>query len=128
MLSHMDDFRTYLVPSDCKIPQIIQRVAKQRGQAAKQVWLMPELDHGLKYHLRFRARVTIRTKSCWTFSLYLAPFLYLELSFFCPFWDGIVIPNSCLKIEFPLPTPCLNVALNSSVLFHKGHLAITLQK
>ena len=24
-------------------------------------------------------------------------------------------PNSCLKIEFPFPTPCLNVALNSRV-------------
>ena len=34
---------------------------------------------------------------------------------FCPLRGGIVILNPCLKIEFPFPTPCLNVALNSSI-------------
>ena len=38
------------------------------------------------------------------------PFIALKWRF-CPLWDGIVIPNSCLKIEFSLSTPCLNVAL-----------------
>ena len=39
--------------------------------------------------------------------------LFSSIHLFCPLWDRIVIPNSCLKIEFPLPTPCLNVVLNS---------------
>ena len=42
------------------------------------------------------------------------PFTALKLLFY-PLWNGIIIPNSCLKIEILLPTLCLNVALNSGV-------------
>ena len=34
---------------------------------------------------------------------------------FCQFLSGIVTPNPCIQIQFPLPTPCFNVALNSGV-------------
>ena len=33
---------------------------------------------------------------------------------FCRSWEGIV-PNHCLKMQFFLPTTCLNVALNSGI-------------
>ena len=35
------------------------------------------------------------------------------MKFFCPLWNGIIIPNFCLKIEFPLSTLCLNVVLGN---------------
>ena len=44
------------------------------------------------------------------FFFFFAPFIYL----FCLLWEGIVIPNSGLKIEFPLPTTCFASILNST--------------
>ena len=45
---------------------------------------------------------------------FIHPFTELTL-FFCWFSDGIVTPNSCIQMQFSLPTPCFNVALNSGV-------------
>ena len=42
------------------------------------------------------------------------PFTALKWNI-CPFWDGIVIPSSLSQNWIPLPTPCLNVALNNGV-------------
>ena len=43
------------------------------------------------------------------------PFTALTLICFCWFSDGIVTPNPCIQMQFPLPTPCFNVVLNSGV-------------
>ena len=45
---------------------------------------------------------------------FIHPFTALTL-IFCRFSDGIITPNSCIQMQFPLPTPCLNVALNKGV-------------
>ena len=45
---------------------------------------------------------------------FIHPFTALTL-IFCLFSDGIITPNSCIQMRFPLPTPCFNVALNSGV-------------
>ena len=45
---------------------------------------------------------------------YIHPFTALKWRF-CSLCDGIIIPNSCLEIKFPL-RPCFNVALTSGVL------------
>ena len=45
---------------------------------------------------------------------FIHPFTVLTL-IFCLFSSGIVTPNPCIQMQFPLPTPCFNVALNSGV-------------
>ena len=45
---------------------------------------------------------------------FIHPFTVLTL-IFCLFSSGIVTPNPCIQMQFPLPTPCFNVALNSRV-------------
>ena len=45
---------------------------------------------------------------------FIHPFTVLTL-IFCLFSSGIVTPNPCIQIQFPLPTPCFNVVLNSGV-------------
>ena len=60
---------------------------------------------------------TIRAKSRWTAALFFSsihPFTVLTL-IFCLFSSGIVTPNPCIQMQFPLPTLCFNVALNSGV-------------
>ena len=52
---------------------------------------------------------THRAKSRYTASLHLTPIICLQHKneVFCPLWDGIVIPNSCLKIgSHPLSQCC----------------------
>ena len=58
---------------------------------------------------------TIKAKSRRTISLFSVRLQHKNY-FFYPLWDGIVMTNYCLKIyNIPLPTHCLNVALNSGV-------------
>ena len=45
---------------------------------------------------------------------FIHPFRVLTL-IFCLFLSGIVTPNPCIQMQFPLATPCFNVALNSGV-------------
>ena len=45
---------------------------------------------------------------------FIHPFTALALIFGL-FSSGIVTPNPCIQMQFPLPTPCFNVALNSGV-------------
>ena len=45
---------------------------------------------------------------------FIHPFTALTL-ISCLFSSGIVTPNPCIQMQFPLPTPCFNVALNSGV-------------
>ena len=45
---------------------------------------------------------------------FIHPFTALTL-ISCLFSNGIVTPNPCIQMQFPLPTPCFNVALNSGV-------------
>ena len=45
---------------------------------------------------------------------FIHPFTALTL-IFCLFSSGIFTPNPCIQMQFPLPTPCFNVALNSGV-------------
>ena len=45
---------------------------------------------------------------------FIHPFTVLTL-ILCLFSSGIVTPNPCIQMQFPLPTPCFNVALNSGV-------------
>ena len=45
---------------------------------------------------------------------FIHPLKALTLTF-CQFTDGIVTPNSCIQIQFPLNTPCFKFALNSGV-------------
>ena len=45
---------------------------------------------------------------------FIHPFTVLTL-IFCLFLSGIVTLNPCIQMQFPLPTPCFNVALNSGV-------------
>ena len=45
---------------------------------------------------------------------FIHPFTALTL-IFCQFSDGIITPNSFIQMQFPLPTPCFNVALNGGV-------------
>ena len=45
---------------------------------------------------------------------FIHPFTVLTL-IFCLCSSGIVTSNPCIHMQFPLPTPCFNVALNSGV-------------
>ena len=45
---------------------------------------------------------------------FIHPFTALTL-ISCLFSSGIVTPSPCIQMQFPLPTPCFNVALNSGV-------------
>ena len=38
-----------------------------------------------------------------------------DLKVFWWLWNGFIIPNPCLRLEFLLPIPCLNVVLSSRV-------------
>ena len=59
---------------------------------------------------------TIRAKSRWTAYLFLDhSSVYSTNIDFCPFSDRIVTPNSCIQMQFSLPTPCFNAALNRGV-------------
>ena len=55
----------------------------------------------------------------WSYFSSIHPFTALKLFVWFFFsgqlWDGFVTPNSCIKIQLPLPTPWFNVALNSGV-------------
>ena len=55
-----------------------------------------------------------KSLDCRSLFSFIHPFTALTL-IFCLFSDGIVTPNSCIQMQFPLPIPCFNVALNSGV-------------
>ena len=63
------------------------------------------------YNVTNHKLTIIKAKTRWTAS-FLTTFIYpgtaLKL-----FYMSIIISNSFLQIEFPLHTPCLNVALNN---------------
>ena len=66
---------------------------------------------------RGERQTTIRAKSCWTASLFFSfihPFTVLIL-IFLPIFRWNRYPDSCIQMQFSLPTPCFNVALNIGV-------------
>ena len=76
----------------------------------------PILYYTLGSALKTRQNYNQGQKSLDRLSLFsfIHPFTVLTL-IFCLFSSGIVTPNPCIQIQFPLPTPCFNVALNSGV-------------
>ena len=63
------------------------------------------------------SKPTLRAKSRWTASLVIASFIRLQHlhCFFADFQMESFPSNSCIQMQFPLPTPCFNVALKSGV-------------
>ena len=55
-----------------------------------------------------------KSLDCLSLFSFIHPFTVLTL-IFCLFSSGIVTPNPCIQMQFPLPTPCFNVALTSGV-------------